>query len=565
MDSGMKWISATLQILIRHRALLGIGGISAFILYGAYTLILRTGLLTPLTPEGSFGILSGIVKYTFVFAVTAVVLSIMAYTLPRIVPSLSFQLTPDASASLVTRVVNNLFALGGVAVVFASISYVLPRILPPSVFDPVPRVEYGVAISEMYDPFRASRLATTLDKTELYPGFPYFSRESDHPSAWPPRVSRDRHTLFESYLDVLTRYDSEIQAAKIPKNMQLFGISDREGKRTQIETLVNMRSWYYSDMGENSRALARVLGPDAARAFLKVEKARSELRNDFPNRFALLRIKNTGKVDARDITVELDINGALYDHTISADVEHTRGAAYDRAGRRIVIERMLPGYVVELRFWYRYLPVSARVFPDEKDIILDVTQGVVINNIAASGGRAIYNRSMVEDVRAYKLLYAGSARKENFDEDFRVYDQRRAAENRERAKKQEQDHPSLRNVSVETLAASQRPDDSVNAIWVSFDSMTGKSYKAIHVFKHPSGPYILLSSKDKDEADFIKVRSDLEQAYRGAAESDISDRGDDITSVIRVSSGFSQKAIAARVKDWFEPKYKKVVIEAVHY
>jgi hypothetical protein len=555
-------VVAALGILVRFRALLGIGGVAAFVLYGVYTWILKAGLISPLSPEASFGVISEVVKYTFVFAVTSVVLSAMAYTLPQIVPSLSLQLSADVSASVITRTINAFFALGVIGVIFAATSYTLLKILPSSVFEPTPKVGYSLAIAEMFDPFRVGKLAQILDKIELYPGFPYYSRESDHPSAWPLRVDRDRQTLFQEYIDLLSKFDF---ASRAGNDIKIVGRRTRDGERSRSDIIANLRNWYYNRLGASPTALVDVVGKDAAAAFLRVEQLRSDLRDDFPNRFALLRIKNIGKVDTKDITIELDIYGALYDHAISADAEHTHGATYDRAARRIVIDKMLPGYLVEIRFWYNYLPVDQRVFPDKKDIILDVTQGIVVNNIAVSGGHAIGDRTLVEQLDAYQLMYVGSAKKEDFEQDMRVYQERKLAESRDWTEKREREHPTLKNVPPDTLAASSRPDDSVNAIWVSFSSASGRSYIAVHVFKHPSGPYILLSSKDKDREDFVRVRGKIEEAYNGKAEEGISDRGDDIVSTIQVQAGFTQKGVAAQVRDWFQTTFKNTSIQAVYY
>lgn len=129
----------------------------------------------------------------------------------------------------------------------------------------------------------------------------------------------------------------------------------------------------------------------------------------------------------------------------------------------------------------------------------------------------------------------------------------------------EKEHPSFKDVSSEWLATSKRPDESVNAVWVRFTSKAKKKYSAIHVFQHPSGPYILLCSPDKDREDFMHVEATLSHAYRGTPEGKITDRGEDICEVISVAGGFTQKGVAEQVESFFRRTFDRVAIEEANY
>jgi hypothetical protein len=83
----MTHLRAALELLFRCRAGLGIAGVAIMVLYFSYTWVLRSVAFSPLTPEASFGVLSAIIRYTFLLAITAVVLSVAAYALPQILPS----------------------------------------------------------------------------------------------------------------------------------------------------------------------------------------------------------------------------------------------------------------------------------------------------------------------------------------------------------------------------------------------------------------------------------------------------------------------------------------------
>ena len=129
----------------------------------------------------------------------------------------------------------------------------------------------------------------------------------------------------------------------------------------------------------------------------------------------------------------------------------------------------------------------------------------------------------------------------------------------------EQEHPSFKDVSSEWLAASKRPDESVNAIWVGFTSKAKRTYSAVHVFHHPSGPYILLCSPDKDWADFVRVEATLLEAYQGTPKEEITDRGDDICKVISVAGGFTQKGVAERVNSFYRHTFDRVAIQEANF
>ena len=559
--------------LINVRAYVGLAGIAVIILYFVYLGILRLGIISPLGAEASFNIVSRIINFTFILAITAVVLSIISYTLPKILPAKFLApLDPKATATLVARVVDLMFTLGIIATIFGAVSYALPKVLPPSFFEPVPKIEYAVAIVKMIDPYDVSNLSKLMDNIELYPGFPYYSRESDHPTLWPMRVSEDRRKLFLKYESFLIEYPEEIALATSPGNgeskssIEILGGGYDNSARAKIETIAKLRTSFYNTLGGDPIALSRYLGRKGTISFIQIEKSRAELRQHFPNRLALLRINNKGKRDARNVTIEFDLFGELYDTTINADPDQVRKAEYDRAKKRFVIEQILPGSQVEIRLWYRYYSVENRMFPDERDFILELTQGLVINNVVISDGLVALNEKLMEDFSAYESLYLGdAAKKDDYSKELTEYFKKKDKLMIEHMKKYDEEHPSFKDVSPEWLAASNRPDESVNAIWVRFTSKSGKSYKAIHVFNHPSGPYILLTSTDKEREDFARVQAALAEAYQGAPDGSISDRGDDICHTINVPGGFTQKGVAEMVNTFFRNTFDKVGIEAVHY
>src|SRR5258705_6049491 len=108
------------------------------------------------------------------------------------------RLTAQGSALFLHTILQQVFVIALVTIVLSVTAYVVPQVLPKSLFVPAPRLEYGVAVLRMMDP-NQDPLAKVLQSVETFPGFPYYSRESDHPSAWPPRVHADRERLFQKY------------------------------------------------------------------------------------------------------------------------------------------------------------------------------------------------------------------------------------------------------------------------------------------------------------------------------------------------------------------------------
>jgi hypothetical protein len=120
------------------------------------------------------------------------------------------------------------------------------------------------------------------------------------------------------------------------------------------------------------------------------------------------------------------------------------------------------------------------------------------------------------------------------------------------------------NVSTTWLARSTRPDAELYAVWVTFTSKAGRSYTAVHVPRQ-GDPYILLTSSNKDQSDFRYVAQILEKEYRGTGQDAVTDRGDDISMVISVPGGFTQKGIAAEVEQFFRTVFSNVNISKVYY
>lgn len=482
------------------------------------------------------------------------------------------KLTPGSSAAVLKKILQNVFVIALVTIVLSGVGYILPKIVPKDWLVPPPRLEYAVSVFRMLDPMQ-DPMARVLQSVELYPGFPYFSRESDDPSAWPPRVSADRVQLWNAYSSLFK--DPEVQKRLAsapgfdPTAVKLFrnGPPDRTGEQQLAGFISSARSYLLPLLEKGGkRALITILGPAKAEQFLKTEQQREALRDYFPNRLAVVRIRNSGRSDIVNLGIELEVAGLVYDCVVDADPDKVRKSNCEGEAQRISFEQMPRGYTAQVRLWYQYESMSEKAFPDKINFIQELTQGVKIANIAASQAKVSCEPALLADLQGYERLYIGDARKKD------SYDKELAALFKENSKKlvaemkdYDAQHPTIKNIGVEKLGKVNVDDTQVTSIWLAFRSPAGKEYTAVHVFSHPTGPYVLLSSKDRDTADMKVVSAKIAQLYRGEPEADITDRTDDICLVIKVSKGFTQSAIAAASAELAAAGYTGLSVPSLNY
>ena len=118
---------------------------------------------------------------------------------------------------------------------------------------------------------------------------------------------------------------------------------------------------------------------------------------------------------------------------------------------------------------------------------------------------------------------------------------------------------------LEKLRTSTRADADTGPIWFGFTSPSGKQYRAVHVLNHPLGPYILLSSKDKDHTDFKYVEQ-LVAINMDTVPERISDRGSDICNVLffrKIPDGF-EKWLLEKFDDFYSKEFSNTVVEVVY-
>ncbi len=508
----------------------------------------------------------GAVGVTGLIVLCALLVVLQILRLPVFVP-----IGESGTVGLLSLIVRSVFWLATTAVAVSGLSYVVPARVLDRLLTPLAKVEYAVAIFQMFEPTRVDPIAEINDRFETYVGFPYYSRESDHPSYWPARVFRDREALSERFVaffdrdEVRTAFEAARARAGDTSSVEVRS-SAPEGADPISAVIATARMFFNFNLEGDANALTAAIGAPLAREFLAVEAERKKQRAYLPNRIAILRVHNASKRTVRDLTIEYEVAGAIYDTKVRAVSEGANAPSLPFE-HRLVIPALLAGQSYDITIWYSYLTVNERVFPDKINYIQELTQGFTISNIAAgTGTQAVFTAGLLKDVPAYERLYDGDARRsDNPERELAALFAARAKASAGSGKAHDEEHLTADDMDLDGLAAFAVAEAQIDNVWVGFKSSAGKRYRAVCVYAHPSGPYALLSSEDRDRPDFIATRTDLAEALGGQFEVNISDRSDDICSTIAVAAGFTRAAIIRAFRGIEAAGCQDVRVEKLHY
>lgn len=270
-------------------------------------------------------------------------------------------------------------------------------------------VRFDTAVLRMFNPLDEPIIGTLHDSYEPFPGIPFYSHPSDHPTAWPPRVNRDRHEFAKKIEAFVQREDVVTSLQRIEKegagSTQFFtSAGPSEQKHLALMALysrLRMFRWNCQQK-EDDNKLLRTLGQDVLAGLLELEQARDEIKSQMPNRLFILQVINHGARNASDFRAEIDVGGAIYDVTLNEEQGHARQPTWTPTHLTIEIPRLPPTYQAEVRVWYKYLDLKSRVFPGPGDFLWEETQGIRIKNISVSDGRVLRDQSFLKEIEAYE-------------------------------------------------------------------------------------------------------------------------------------------------------------------
>jgi hypothetical protein len=103
----------------------------------------------------------------------------------------------------------------------------------------------------------------------------------------------------------------------------------------------------------------------------------------------------------------------------------------------------------------------------------------------------------------------------------------------------------------------------VLAVWATFTSEAGNHYTVVHVPDHVDGPYILLSSEDRNADDFELVEALIARETNGIPDR-IADRSDDICANITLNGRPTPRRIAHFI-DGYTKLFRDVSIPSSYF
>lgn len=264
-----------------------------------------------------------------------------------------------------------------------------------------PGVVYDTAVVELIAP-TSFTTGGLLNLIEPFPGFPYYSRDSDHPSQWPPRVWKERdafHNKIQSLLnepDTKSEIDQWISDGSLPVSVP---------GRDQSETLVRYTNLRYLAAAQGLPGLRSEVGPLSEQAVLALERERRTLTENLPNRMLILRVRNRLNKDVMKFTAEFKVGGSVYDVTLNAEGEQARSLKWSPSRQTVDIPLLRPSYTAEIQIWYYRQPLNERVFSDARDVQWEQTEGIVIQNLSISAGLVRRSTRLLEDFQAYRRFH----------------------------------------------------------------------------------------------------------------------------------------------------------------
>ena len=259
-------------------------------------------------------------------------------------------------------------------------------------------LSYDTAIVEMIYPAE-SVYGSIMNQIEAFPAFPYFSPESDHPSQWPPQIFNERDAFFKAIVQRLSG-PAAMELATWRKN------NPPKIKRPgtpETDPVYNYSMVRYSltESGRDFETVRNEIGPACAEALIDLEQMRRGLEENVPNRLLIVRVLNQGDEDITNFRTDISINGSVYDITVNSMGKQAKSEEWTPNRFSIEVPLLQPNYKIDLFVWYYYQPLASKVFPGPMDLKWAQTEGIVIENMVASGVKVIESDHLLNDLPAY--------------------------------------------------------------------------------------------------------------------------------------------------------------------
>lgn len=257
-----------------------------------------------------------------------------------------------------------------------------------------PGIVYDAEVVEL----KRAALDPVSGMIEPFPGFPYYSEASDHPTQWPPRLFQDREGL-AALIEKSISAEVKAELQNWPQRLQVLNLVGGDIDESLVE-YARLRL-LLAENRNSPEAIRQIVGPHAAQALAALERKRAEIARSLPNRMLALRVRNEKSVDAEHFTVEVQVAGAVYDVTLNLQGQAAKSQQWTPNRFSVEIPRLRPGYTADVQVWYQYQPLSERVFAGRRDVEWGATEGVVIQNLGISNNRARQDSALLDDLEPY--------------------------------------------------------------------------------------------------------------------------------------------------------------------
>jgi hypothetical protein len=274
-------------------------------------------------------------------------------------------------------------------------------------------LEAAYRLYELLPAVSGSPVGPLMAKIEAFPGFPFYSFESDHPSRWPPRVDEDRQAFTSEIRKFVTAKKNQTGIARALKTQGTIqsvssGPMDAEDEeyRRIFDTYMKLRMEFNVNMDGDTDKLSTLLGERESEEFIRLEKQWNSYSQRMPNRLLTLIFRHSHGLQIRNVLIDIEIAGTVYDVLLNGVRPMERNLIEKMTNHRTLINTSaIEGNSTSIfRIWYHYISLAERWDPKPIHIKAEPTQGVLLYKLGAEGLENVLNQDMYHEDGVYREL-----------------------------------------------------------------------------------------------------------------------------------------------------------------
>jgi hypothetical protein len=196
-----------------------------------------------------------------------------------------------------------------------------------------------------------------------------------------------------------------------PELTLLTDMSSREARLYQ--TYLRIRWLLVQNGNPDYEHVARAISTRCAEALRSIETESRALLSHFPTRVLIIRIKNRGSQDAKNLRIEVTAGGEIYDVVI----DDRQPDEVKKTDVRLLAKYQVlqPAQTIELRLWYRWSAFSFGSRMGSQSESFPGREGILINHLGFSNGRMMYLPRLLSDIEAWRRIDTRIGPERGFD------------------------------------------------------------------------------------------------------------------------------------------------------